>query len=318
MTETNPAEKPQSEAQQPEQIKIQQKNPYYDLYKDDKDYADLVPIPDPEDPKLPFYVQHSVVYDDRMSYFRALLENEEFSERGRTLVRQLVTHCPSNINGIWYMTKIYEKFGYKFENEIDFNEGLLQRFHKSYQAWFQRRWLVSRENRPCEDFKMIKRIIRIDVKNFHVWTYCLWYARQYAAYKEVFDLTTEFLEIKPTNNSAWNAREQVSEKAGIDMLEELKFAFGKLIENPNIESACSYIRHIGAAIPNLLETALEMANTYLEANPDNHHAVALNLHLLQTKGDNSRNDELYDRLIVTDPIRARFWQLMKNSDPRFV
>lgn len=288
-----------------------------DLFQDDPEWKDLTPIPDPEDPKLPLYVQHSKRYDDHMGYFRALLEKGEFSMRGKQLAKKILYDNPSNITATWYIISVNEKLGYDFEEEFLFNEDMLNEFYKSYQAFFHRRWLVSRESESSENWTSIEDRINVDKKNFHIWTYSMWYARKFGTYKEVYDISTHFLEYKATNNSAWNCRRQMAAKAGANMSEEIDYAFSKMEKFLDAESPCSYIRYIATDFPELRAKIIEKSNQFVESHPDSRHGIALLLHVLQICGDNSRNDELYDRLIVTDPIRSTFWKLVKSGDPKY-
>lgn len=282
------------------------------LFSNLEEWKDVTAVPSPQVSFCPFYVEMEPIYDRMMSYFRGLLNAQEYSPRAELLTRAVINSNSSNPCAFWYRRRILEHIGYDSTAELRFiNSTLLDDSLKSYQLWYHRQWLADRLTERPRDLSLLRRVLIEDAKNFHAWSYSLWLADRWKMHTEVFDLTTYFLGIDARNNSAWTARAGVFAASGASADDELTFALRALSLDPSNESVCSYILFLTRTSPTLRSRALSASSA---SSP---RLLSLRLHLLHQDNDHTSDSELYDELSRTDPQRAKFWRLLQQNSKRF-
>ncbi|KAH0788108.1 Protein farnesyltransferase/geranylgeranyltransferase type-1 subunit alpha [Histomonas meleagridis] len=244
------------------------------LWANSQEWADLEPVPGVQKKGDPFYIDWEPFYDQMMSYFRGVMNVNEYSQRANELVKTVLMNVPGNPCAWWYRRKILEKLGYDSDEEILFTHEILEECLKSYQIWYHRQWVVDNQEEKPVDASLLSDRIQNDPKNFHAWSYALWLARRWNMYQDILDLTTYYLEQDPENNSAWSARFSVIDGAKADLSGELDFAFKTLENDLQNESACSYILGIAKKSDELYKKALENAKKLYQATPDNFHLIS--------------------------------------------
>ena len=131
--------------------------------------------------------------------------------------------------------------------ELDWTRKACQETPKSFQVWYHRQeiflihhsLLPQRQNEEtCQALReelenLDEQIFTLDAKNYHAWSYRIWFIKKFITDQQNDDLligelesTAMLIENDPFNNSAWNFRyfilSQPTSKMLIEKEEEMR------------------------------------------------------------------------------------------------
>lgn len=288
------------------------------LYSNDPDWADLKPLPLPQQVGDPFYIQYSKENLELFGYFLALLDKKEVSQRALSLTERVIRKFSAHHTAWWYKFYILENSHYDFDKELQFIDDRLKENPKSYQAWHYRQWLMERIDYPFDDVPNLKRNFEIDAKNFHAWSYALWYAKKWNKLQEIYDLALYEIQQDMRNNSAWSIRKTIGDILEKNPQSELEAAAESLRIISMNEAACNFAIAMVEKDPTLCSRLRDIANEMINRKPENYFARRLLLYL-ETKASNYEAiSTICDELITLDTVRANYYQLLKERKIGFV
>ncbi|KAI0676315.1 protein prenylyltransferase [Trametes maxima] len=229
-----------------------------DLFADDPEWADVVPIRQYENvnPIAPIF--YSEEYKDATDYFRGVVKTGELSPRVLKLTERIIRMNPAHYTAWQHRYKTLIALKADLEDELRLMDDIAKQFLKTYQVWHHRRLLLTALNSvdvAVLELEFLRDVLADDTKNYHTWSYRQWIlahfnneARLWArerAYAEAL------LEEDVRNNSAWHHRFFVVFSSGVRLGDEdreqvlrreLSYAKEKIALAPNNPSAWNYLR----------------------------------------------------------------------------
>ena len=183
-------------------------------YSSSPTWADITPIPLDEGPG-PGPARATIAYPEKyteaMSYLRAVMALNEYSERCLDLTDDIIAMNPAHYTVWLYRAKILKELDKDVHTELGWLEAVSVKHLKNYQIWHHRQVLMSSlpSVSPGET-AFLARILALDAKNYHVWTYrqwlCLHFAATLLSSPAELAVTDAFIREDVRNNSAWSHR----------------------------------------------------------------------------------------------------------------
>ena len=284
----------------------------YILYKDRPEWEDVHPLPLLQQPGDPFPVAYTTEYEDMLGYFFAVLERKEVSARAMEITERVIKTIPSHYTAWWFKFYLLERMEYDFDRELEFLNKCIVDCPKSYQSWHYRMWLVERaENKP-DEVAFVRKVFCYDAKNFHAWTYILWFGQKYGA-QPVYQLSLDLIEEDPRNNSAWNGRKTTGDLLGVDPKTEFKAAADSIRQITKNEASINFALAMYEKDPSLLPELRDLAREMVERNSENPHALRMQLFVATIDNDRDQITELCKKLCEADPLRENYYNLVANG-----
>ena len=114
-------------------------------YADDPEWADVTPLPTDEGGPNPLAaIAYSDEYEETMSYLRAVMAANEYSQRALNLTEDLIDMNPAHYTVWLYRAQCLFALDSYLRDELDWlNETALQHL-KNYQIWHHRMLIVDR------------------------------------------------------------------------------------------------------------------------------------------------------------------------------
>lgn len=284
------------------------------LYSEREEWKDIQPHPLPQKPGDAFQVTYTKEYLDLMGYFLAVLDKREVSDRAIAIASEVIDKFPAHYTAWWYKCFILEKKGYDFKNEVSIVSKLIDRSPKSYQAWQYRQFLFDRVSEDkfaeIDEVPFMKNVFANDAKNFHAWSFAIWYADRFKKYKDIYDLAVYQIQQDMRNNSAWNARKAMVDFMKSDIEAEFDAAAESLNEITKNEAAVNYAIAMVEEKPELIEKFKALGQKLYERNPKNAQALHILLWVATDEDNKEMIKKLCNELIVADPIRKPYYSLI--------
>ena len=275
------------------------------------EYADLPLLPRPTQIPEFFEVKYSEEYSKLMGYFFALYQKKEYSQRALKLCDRIIDEYPTH-NAAWnFRIEIHKHTPYDPKEVREFIETQIFMDTKIYSAWNAYQWLV--DNHEFDSIPFIQKVLNNEPKNFHAWSFLVWYAKRWNKPKEVYDLSLSQLEKDIFNNSAWNTRWVTGNMLGITPEAEFDSVTDVIRKTPHNESARNFLFGICEKEPKLVQKLDDFGRELLAIDQDNFNAYRILLFKASVENNKEEIQRLCDELIRTDPIRVNYYTHVKNG-----
>ena len=282
---------------------------------DYKEYEDLTPLPRPKQIPGFFEVSYSTEYSKLMGYFFALYQKKEYSQRALKLCDKIIDQYCTH-NAAWtYKIEIYKHIGYDPKEVQKYLEDQMVNDTKIYSAWNAYQWLIN-EN-EIDPIPLLNKIFNIEPKNFHAWSFSVWYAKRWNKAKEIYDIALQEIEKDVFNNSAWNTRRVCGDALNIEPEKEFDSAAEIMLKTPHNESARNFLFGLCEKDRNLIPKLDEIGQKLVEMDKDNFNGYRFLLFNASLQNNEEAINNLCDELIRTDPIRVNYYTLVKNGQLKY-
>ncbi|KAL4716176.1 hypothetical protein ACJJTC_013953 [Scirpophaga incertulas] len=208
----------------------------------------LPPIPENDGPNPVVVIAHSEKFKDVYDYFRAVLKNNEKSQRVLQLTRDAVELNPANYTVWQYRRDVLKDLGADLRPELDYVEMVIKQSSKNYQVWHHRRVIVEWLQDPTQELELTGDALLQDPKNYHAWQHRQWAIRTFGLYGKELQFVDNLIMDDVRNNSAWNQRYFIYNShlgwSDLNVQREICYTLEKIKFVKNNESAWNYLRGI--------------------------------------------------------------------------
>ena len=180
---------------------------------------------------------------------------------------------------------------------------------KSYCLWTHRRWILTMLGDVMEtvlegEKNLVEKIIELDCRNFHAWSYRNWLDSNYRVFsKEInFNYSTILINSDFSNYAAWFLRQQnfIAENSN----DEIDFVYSAIFTEPNDQSAWQYRDWLVENRPELQEKDKEYREELRQVVEEKDMKYLLLAELREGPTD---NEEIVSKLCSIDPMRKGYY-----------
>ena len=296
-------------------------------YSEDPQWSDVVPLPTDEGGPNPLAaIAYAPEYEEAMSYLRAVMAANEYSERVLDLTEDVIDLNPAHYTVWLYRAATLFALKADLRAELEWVSDTARAHQKNYQIWNHRMMVVGELGESEGEPEFVEEMFGLDGKNYHVWSYRQWLVRRFGLWgEEEFGFVEKMLGKDVRNNSAWNYRWFLvngREDEGVGGVtdpevkkREVEFATHAISKAPQNPSPWNYLRGIaktsGSGLGGLKGLATQYADISRADGVRSSHALDLLADILADE-DKQQAGEALDLLAITyDPIRKNYWEYKK-------
>ncbi|CAK4013411.1 farnesyltransferase geranylgeranyltransferase type-1 subunit alpha [Lecanosticta acicola] len=301
-------------------------------YSESPEWADVTPVPTDEGGPNPLAaIAYSDEYGETMSYLRALMAANEYSERALSLTEDLISMNPAHYTVWLYRAKTLFELNADLEQELEWLNEKALAHQKNYQIWHHRNLLIERIGKCDGEGEFVERMLELDSKNYHVWSYRQWLVRRFGLWEgekgEELEFTERVLVRDVRNNSAWNHRWYIiNGREGSPGVQdekvrdrEVDFATKAIAKAPQNPSPWTYLRGIFKKVGIPMTSLKVLAEEYADLSKvddggvRSSHALDLLADIWAEEKEAEKASEALDLLSKRyDPIRRNYWEFRKG------
>ncbi|KAI9671572.1 MAG: CAAX geranylgeranyltransferase alpha subunit [Caeruleum heppii] len=215
-------------------------------------WSDITPLPQDDGGPNPLAaIAYTDAYSEAMSYLRAVMALQEYSDRVLELTERIVGMNPAHYTVWLYRAKCLFELDKDLGEEMRWLNGVALRWQKNYQIWHHRQLIMDKYADPSGEPAFIAKMFEDDAKNYHVWSYRQWLVRRFSLWDTELPDIDRLLDDDVRNNSAWNHRyfvvfgredgEPIADEIVEREIEYAKEAIRKAPQNP---SPWNYLRGV--------------------------------------------------------------------------
>ncbi|KAL3313364.1 hypothetical protein Ciccas_008034, partial [Cichlidogyrus casuarinus] len=187
-------------------------------FKNNPLFSDIEPLKQDDVEREVFRIHYTEEFAECHDYLRALMSNDERSERALLVTKQAIDLNPANYTTWDYRRNIIGSIGYDLGPEKEFISEMVMNNPKNYQVWFHRQWVLTKEleqdssdialtKQAKSELEFLKEIFEDDSKNYHAWQYFRWMCSKLnISPTKQLEYVGVLLVSDIYNNSAWNHR----------------------------------------------------------------------------------------------------------------
>ncbi|KAF8247438.1 protein prenylyltransferase, partial [Wilcoxina mikolae CBS 423.85] len=177
------------------------------MYQEDSDWEDIIPLPQDDGDQPLAQIAYTDEYTEAMSYLRAIMAKEEYSQRALEITEHITEMNPAHYTVWLYRAKVIFALNADLRKEIEFLNEKALRHEKNYQIWHHRQLVMDKLGDPTGESEFIEQMFEKDAKNYHVWSYRQWLVKRFGLWDNgELEYVQKLLERDVRNNSAWNHR----------------------------------------------------------------------------------------------------------------
>ena len=299
-------------------------------YADDPAWDDVVPLPTDEGGPNPLAaIAYSDEYGETMSYLRAIMAANEYSERALALTEDLIDMNPAHYTVWLYRAQILFALNWDLRQELEWLNETALLHQKNYQIWHHRMLIVDKLDDCKGEAEFVERMFEKDAKNYHVWSYRQWMVKRFGLWeKGELEFTERLIEKDVRNNSAWNHRWHVINGREADGMpgvadqkireRELEFAKNAAAKAPQNQCPWNYLRGIAKKSEMSLVDLRDFVSQFADVDRPNairsSHALDLLAEILAKEEDGKQQAAVALDMLAQkyDPIRKNYWQYRKG------
>ncbi|KAL0205195.1 hypothetical protein P9112_000502 [Eukaryota sp. TZLM1-RC] len=272
-------------------------------------YSDLTKdtIPPTNGPYPIAPIDFSDEFIDVMSYFNALLQKSELSQRSLDITSDVIRLNPANYTAWHFRRRCLYHLGANLLEELDHCRTFARSNPKNYQIWYHRQALLDVINSESDELDFVKTMLLLDSKNYHAWTFRQWILTRFATsslWISELEYVSELIDDDVFNYSAWSHRRFVSDKLNISTQSEMIFTIDKIKISPTNESPWMYLRGLRTRsdFPSkIFDYIVAVAN-------DNRFAALVLAEHFELLNDRGSARYWFRKLSKIDSIRQDFWK----------
>eukprot|EP00933_Yihiella_yeosuensis_P032291 TRINITY_DN25880_c0_g1_i1.p1 TRINITY_DN25880_c0_g1~~TRINITY_DN25880_c0_g1_i1.p1 ORF type:complete len:338 (-),score=62.21 TRINITY_DN25880_c0_g1_i1:90-1103(-) len=311
-------------------------------YSEREDWKDVTPVPQDDGPKPLAVISYPPGFQEVHSYFRAIQQKGEYSERALELTSSVIDHNSANYTVWYYRRRCLKELGSDLLAEHNFTDKWARDCPKNYQVWYHRRWLISemadqfeKEAASPEEAKKKTQAlaekeleyhqdvmqVNDDYKNYNGWSHRQFILQRFNAWSQELPFVEDLLRDDIRNNSAWNHRFTVVRQQQWPVSEEIRkreldYAMKSIRSCANNECPWNYLgAFLGEgegkvpwdsvpAVEKLCNEVLQLAE---EPEQKCRFALEVLAKVFEAKGLVKDALEQYATLQLVDKIRAKYW-----------
>lgn len=311
-------------------------------YAERPDWKDVDPVKqnDGEEPLV--VINYPPGFEEVHSYFRAVQQKGEFSERALELTSDVIRHNSANYTAWYYRRRCLTNLKSDLEAEHRFTDQWARDCPKNYQVWFHRRWLISEMAKAIEEkaseeeaklkiselaereleFHQDTMQVNDDFKNYNGWSHRQFILQKFGQWSKELEFVEDLLRDDIRNNSAWNHRYTVVRNTTWPITDEVRrreldFTIKSIRSCASNESAWNYLGAFlgdgdgkvswssSPEVEALCKEVIEAASAEGETCRFAVHTLA---NVYEARGQVGEALQQYDTLKGLDSIRARYWE----------
>jgi len=312
-------------------------------YSQKPNWKDIVPVPQDDGPQPLACIRYPPGFEEVHSYFRAIQQKGEMSERALHLSADVIEHNSANYTAWYYRRRCLKELSSDLNAELDFANKWARDCPKNYQVWYHRRWLVmemaedmkKKAASPEEAAAAVQKLaedemeyhndvmmVNDDWKNYNGWSHRHFIVQKFGQWKNEMKFVEDLLVDDIRNNSGWNHKHTVIRHTCWPPTDEVRnreitYTLEQLRKCANNESAWNYLSAFfgegdGKKPWDSAPAVEEFCDGVVSLAPDREGQCRFALEVLarihEAKGEINQAEQRYMTLKETDKIRVKYWE----------